>query len=49
MQCVEKGQLHLDDDVAIILHELKDIDILTGFDRDGAPQLKKSSGKITLR
>ena len=49
MQCVEKGKLGLDDDVSTILHELQNIDILTGFDQDGNPQLKKATQKITLK
>jgi hypothetical protein len=50
MQCVERGQLRLDDDVSTILPELKDIDILTGFEEDTQkPILKKAENKITLR
>jgi len=49
MQCVEKGLLNLDDDVSHILHEFKDIEILTGFDGDGNPRLVKAKKKVTLR
>ena len=49
LQCVERGQLKLDEDVTSILHEYKDIDIITGFDDSGKPILKKASNKITLR
>ncbi|KAK2623772.1 hypothetical protein QTJ16_006953 [Diplocarpon rosae] len=52
MQCVERGQLSLDDDVSIILPELKDIQILTGFEEvDGKekPILVKNTKTITLR
>ena len=49
MQCVENGKLNLDEDVSKMLHELKDIDILTGFSQEGAPQFKKANQKITLR
>lgn len=49
MQCVEKGVLGLDDDVSNVLHEFKDIEILTGFDGDGNPILVKAKTKVTLR
>lgn len=53
MQCVEKGLLKLDDDVSTILPELKDMDVLVGFENgvDGKekPILKKNSKVITLR
>ena len=49
LQCVEKGQLTLDDDVSELLPELKDIEILTGFDESGKPSLVKAKNKITLR
>ncbi len=49
MQCVERGLLELDADVTSHLHELKDPDILTGFDDDGKPQYVKAKNKITLR
>jgi CubicO group peptidase (beta-lactamase class C family) len=53
MQCVERGQLTLDGDVTDILPELKDIEILTGFDQgsDGKdiPILTKNTKPITLR
>lgn len=53
MQCVERGQLTLDGDVTGILPELKDIEILTGFDQDSdgkdIPILVKNTKPITLR
>ncbi|KAI9736869.1 MAG: hypothetical protein M1818_005920 [Claussenomyces sp. TS43310] len=50
LQCVERGQLSLDEDVSIILPELKDIEVLTGFQEGtGRPILKKAEKKITLR
>lgn len=50
MQCVERGLLRLDDDVTSILHELKDLEILTGFDEEsGKPIMKKRTKTITLR
>lgn len=50
LQCVERGQLKLDDDVSPILHEYKDIKILIGFEEVGEkPILKEATKKITLR
>lgn len=49
MQCVERGQIALDEDVSSVLTELKDIDIVSGFKADGMPILKKAVNKITLR
>lgn len=50
LQCVERGQVSLDEDVVLILHELKDIPILKGFAKpSGEPILVKSSKTITLR
>jgi CubicO group peptidase (beta-lactamase class C family) len=50
LQCVEKGQFGLDDDVSSVLHELKDIQIITGFDEvSGEAIMKKAKNKITLR
>jgi len=50
LQCVESGQIELDDDVSSVLTELKDIEILTGFqDGTDTPILKKADNKITLR
>lgn len=48
LQLVERGSLSLDEDVASILPELTNLDILTGFE-DDRPQLTKASDKITLR
>lgn len=53
MQCVEKGLLKLDDDVSTILPELKDMNVLIGFENgdDGKekPILKKNTKTVTLR
>ncbi len=50
LQCVERGQMKLDEDVSQILPELKDIEIITGFDEStGKPILKMPSNPITLR
>ncbi|KFZ10494.1 hypothetical protein V502_08091 [Pseudogymnoascus sp. VKM F-4520 (FW-2644)] len=50
LQCVERGQIQLDDDVSTVLTELKDIQILTGF-KEGTkePTFKPAKNKITLR
>jgi CubicO group peptidase (beta-lactamase class C family) len=50
LQCVERGQIGLDDDVSTILTELKDIQILSGF-KEGTeePTFKKAENKITVR
>lgn len=53
MQCVERGQLNLDSDVSDILPELRDIQILKGFEKgwDGKdkPILVENTKPITLR
>ena len=50
LQCVERGQIGLDDDVSRVLTELRDIHILTGF-KEGTeePIFQKAENKITLR
>lgn len=50
MQCVERGLVTLDTDVAEILPELAGQGILTGFDEaSGEPILNKRQNTITLR
>ncbi|OBT51869.1 hypothetical protein VE04_08000, partial [Pseudogymnoascus sp. 24MN13] len=50
MQCVERGEIKLDDDVSTILTELKGIQILTGFKEEtNEPLLTIAKNKITLR
>lgn len=50
LQCVERGQFTLDEDVTRLLSELKDIDILTGFEEGTEkPILVKAKKTITLR
>ncbi|KDQ21640.1 hypothetical protein BOTBODRAFT_150543 [Botryobasidium botryosum FD-172 SS1] len=49
MQCVERGQISLDDPIGSVLPELADPDILEGFDDNGLPKLRKAKNKITLR
>ncbi|KAH6971412.1 beta-lactamase [Ilyonectria sp. MPI-CAGE-AT-0026] len=49
MQCVERGQLHLDADIAKILPEWENPQILTGFDENEEPIFRPSTKTITLR
>ena len=50
LQCMERGLLDIEEDVTKILPELKDLEILTGFDEDsGKPTTKKRTTTITLR
>jgi CubicO group peptidase (beta-lactamase class C family) len=49
LQCVEQGLVALDDDLAEKMEELKDIQILKGFDDRGEPILEKAKNKVTLR
>jgi CubicO group peptidase (beta-lactamase class C family) len=49
LQCVERDLIGLDDDLATILPELAELEVLTGIDNKGAPELKKRKNKITLR
>jgi CubicO group peptidase (beta-lactamase class C family) len=50
LQCVERDQIRLDDDVSNVLTELKEPDILMGFDEvTEKPILKKARETITLR
>ena len=50
MQCVERSLLDLDADVTSVLHELKGLELLTGFDPEtGKPLLRKPNKAITLR
>ncbi|KAG0652835.1 methylbutanoyltransferase [Hyphodiscus hymeniophilus] len=49
LQCVERGQFTLDEDVTQQLPELKAIQIQTGCDSAGNPVLEKAKNKITLR
>jgi hypothetical protein len=48
MQCVERGLIGLEDDVSVLLPELKDAQVFTGIE-DGKPVLKKAKNTITLR
>jgi len=49
MQCVERGQIDLDDPVGTIVPELAELDVLEGFEDDGKPRLRKARTGITLR
>lgn len=50
MQCVEKGLVTLDEDITNILTELKDSNILKGFEEGTEkPILVKNTTKMTLR
>jgi methyl acetate hydrolase len=49
MQLVERGKLTLDTDMASILPELADRQVLAGFDAAGAPKLRPARRPITLR
>ncbi|KAI1614304.1 putative D-aminoacylase [Exophiala viscosa] len=50
LQCVEKGLLHLDEDISSVLPEWKDPQVIVGFDEaTGEPKLRKAEGRITLR
>lgn len=49
LQCVEKGLLKLDDGVEGILHEFRDIQIITGFDASGEPTFKRAEKRVTVR
>lgn len=49
MQCVERGQLKLDDDISTILPEWKSPKILIGFDDKDEAQFRPAKRAITLR
>ena len=49
MQLVEQGRLALDDDIGAVLPDLAAPQVLTGFDENGAPELRAAAGPISLR
>lgn len=50
LQCIEEGLFYLDEDIARVLPEWKDPDLLVGFDETtGKPILRKAKNKITIR
>jgi CubicO group peptidase (beta-lactamase class C family) len=50
LQCVERGQLALDDDISAVLPEFKEPEIVVGVEETTKkPILEKAGGHITLR
>ncbi len=50
LQCVERGLLHLDEDVVRVLPEFKDIEVITGADEStGELKIQKATKVMTLR
>lgn len=50
LQCVERGLMTLDEDVTRVLPELKNLEILTGFDRrTQRPTFVRRRRQLTLR
>jgi methyl acetate hydrolase len=49
LQLVERGRLALDAPAADVIPELADVQVLTGFDREGKPLLRRPKRVITLR
>lgn len=49
MQQVEQGRLSLDGDIAAVVPELRQAQVLEGFDAAGKPQLRAPRRPITLR
>ncbi|KAG8847529.1 hypothetical protein FRB96_001576 [Tulasnella sp. 330] len=49
MQCVERGQISLDETVGKICPELAELEILEGFEDDGSPKMRKAKNVPTLR
>lgn len=49
MQCVERGQLDLDQPAGEIMPELAEPQVLQGFDAEGKAMLRQARRKITLR
>jgi CubicO group peptidase (beta-lactamase class C family) len=49
LKMVEEGKLSLDADLAPLLPEFAELQVLEGFEEDGAPKLRPAKGHITLR
>jgi methyl acetate hydrolase len=49
LQLVEQGKVDLDEPVAKHLPQLKDLDVLDGFDAAGSPKLRPAAKPVTLR
>jgi CubicO group peptidase (beta-lactamase class C family) len=49
LQCVDRGLVSLDEDVNRILPELKEPNVLKGWDEEDRPLLEKAKTSISLR
>ena len=49
MQLVEEGRIGLDQPMGDVLPVVRDVQVLEGFDADGAPQLRDPKTPVTLR
>lgn len=49
LQCVSKGLLKLDEDIGTVLSEFANVEVLTGFEENGAPKFEPALTKPTLR
>jgi len=49
MQLVERGLIGLDDDVRPLVKELREVQILKGFDADDKPLLEPNTKPMTFR
>src|SRR5262245_42226385 len=49
MQLVERGRIGLDQPMGEVLPVVRDVQVLEGFDADGAPQLRDPKTPVTLR
>ncbi|KAF5332024.1 hypothetical protein D9758_014599 [Tetrapyrgos nigripes] len=49
LQIVERGLVSLDEDITRVLHEWKDVAVLTGFDESGRPITGPAQNKMTFR
>jgi CubicO group peptidase (beta-lactamase class C family) len=49
MHCVERGELHLNDEIAKVLPEWKDPKILVGFNEQNEAIFKPATKAISLR
>jgi methyl acetate hydrolase len=49
MQLIEQGRLKLDEPASLILPELSSVQVLDGFDANGAPKLRPAKRPITPR
>jgi CubicO group peptidase (beta-lactamase class C family) len=49
LQCVDRGLLSVDEEVSRILSELRKLEVLKGWDKQGRPVLKEAKTRISLR